>query len=159
MSRRWAITPAVAATAAVLMIAESPPAIAADNVVSKEATRATSAPGDLDHRTEVTYPAVHERPTCAVHVIAVVRHSDDKVFLRDMCPIDGALGAVRVQWKVGNTDYYRYCRTSHRSAIAYCAFDWPESASVMKSIIPAKWYPDNRPTNWVLHAAGVRHFR
>ena len=36
---------------------------------------------------------------------------------------------------------------------------WPEGAKHFKTIIPAKWYPDNRPNNWVLHAGGLVHFR
>lgn len=157
-TRRWASSIAVAIMAAVMMVTGSPMASAATNVQYKVATRASSAPDGLDYKTQVNYPAVNERPTCAVHVIAVVRQRDDKVFLRDLCPIDGAWGGVRIQWKVGNTDYYRYCRTNS-SAISYCDFDWPEGAEHFKTIIPAKWYPDNRPNNWVLHAGGLIHFR
>lgn len=155
--RTWASTLAVAMMVAVLTITGSPVASAATDVQYKVGIRVSSPPEGLDIRTQVTYPAVHERPTCAVHGMAVVRQRDDKVFLRDLCSIDGAWAGVRIQWKVGNTVYHRYCRTSS-SAIHYCDFNWPEGAEHFKTIIPAKWYPDNRPDNWVLHVGGLIHF-
>lgn len=136
-----------------MLLASATPAQAAETVIYGTRIANASIPTNMNAQSTL---ASFDRSKCAFRSAALIRISDKTVYVGDQCA-DGIPAAARVGWNINGTPTSFLCvNNGGVSTTAVCRVPWPDSRTVVKTVIAGLWWadPDARQWQW----GGATHF-